>query len=80
MTGPDHYREAEELLAQASREFLAPDGDPTTALAAAQVHATLAQAAASAHQAAAMATAHGLQSPALNDWAAATGPDERTRP
>jgi hypothetical protein len=37
-----HRTEAEALLKQAAKEFIAPDGDPTTALAAAQVHATLA--------------------------------------
>lgn len=39
----DHRTEAEALLKQAAKEFIAPDGDPTTALAAAQVHATLAR-------------------------------------
>ncbi|MEE1812642.1 hypothetical protein [Streptomyces sp. BE133] len=48
MTGPEHYREAEELLTQASRNFLRGD-DTTSAVAAAQVHATLALAAATAH-------------------------------
>jgi hypothetical protein len=38
----DHRAEAEQLLTQAAREFLHPDGNPTHALAAAQVHATLA--------------------------------------
>ncbi|GII84574.1 hypothetical protein Ssi03_25640 [Sphaerisporangium siamense] len=43
MTGPEHYREAEKLLAQyGDPEFAAID------LAAAQVHATLALAAATA--------------------------------
>jgi hypothetical protein len=39
----DHRAEAEALLKQAAKEFITPDGDPTTALAAAQVHATLAR-------------------------------------
>lgn len=39
----DHRAEAEEHLKVAAREFLAPEGDPTHALAAAQVHATLAR-------------------------------------
>ena len=49
MTGPEHYREAERLLAEAGAEgaegtyFVRPES-----LAAAQVHATLAHAAATA--------------------------------
>jgi hypothetical protein len=39
----DHRAEAEEHLKVAAREFLSPNGDPTHALAAAQVHATLAR-------------------------------------
>lgn len=39
----DHRTEAEELLKQAAKESITPDGDPTHALAAAQVHATLAR-------------------------------------
>lgn len=39
----NHRTEAEALLAQAAKEFITPDGDPTCALAAAQVHATLAR-------------------------------------
>jgi hypothetical protein len=42
MNGPEHYREAEQLLTQAARNFLR-DGEPGSALAAAQVHALLAQ-------------------------------------
>jgi len=38
----NHRAEAEEHLRVAAREFLTPEGDPTHALAAAQVHATLA--------------------------------------
>lgn len=38
----NHRAEAEAHLAQAARESITPDGDPTHALAAAQVHATLA--------------------------------------
>lgn len=38
----NHRTEAEKLLDQAAREFMHPEGDPTHALAAAQVHATLA--------------------------------------
>ncbi|MGA5424572.1 hypothetical protein [Streptomyces lavendulocolor] len=45
MTGPDHHRLAEALLAKANR---AEADDAPTLLAAAQVHATLALAAATA--------------------------------
>lgn len=44
MTGPEHYKKAEELLAQAERAVTAEQGANT--LAAAQVHASLAQVAA----------------------------------
>ncbi|MFE6868364.1 hypothetical protein ACFVFS_17580 [Kitasatospora sp. NPDC057692] len=47
MTGPEHYREAEALLSEASRNFLRGD-DPMPALVTAQAHATLALAAATA--------------------------------
>lgn len=49
MTGPEHYREAEAHLASAAQSFVRGD-DPTSALAAAQAHATLALAAATALQ------------------------------
>ncbi|MEU5660132.1 hypothetical protein ABZ802_31615 [Streptomyces sp. NPDC047737] len=48
MTGPEHYREAEALLVSASGNFLRGE-DTSSALAAAQVHATLALAAVTAH-------------------------------
>lgn len=55
MTGPDHYREAERLLAGTQRNGPWADGSgarvepPSTHdIAKAQVHATLAQAAATA--------------------------------
>lgn len=50
MTGPEHYREAEQLLTEALTQFQGPGYDAETArkLAAAQVHATLAAAAAAA--------------------------------
>ena len=50
MTGPDHYRKAEELAAQA-REYLGRgEGQDSAAVwaAVAQIHATLALAAATA--------------------------------
>ena len=50
MTGPEHYREAERLLAE--EVFITPHGTVTRSfeetVAAAQVHATLALAAATA--------------------------------
>ena len=49
MTGPDHYREAEQLIRHV--EGLHPSDDPTDHLALAQVHATLALAAATAYPA-----------------------------
>lgn len=45
MNGPDHYRQAEQALAAATRSSLA-DGEAGYHLAAAQAHATLAVAAA----------------------------------
>lgn len=54
MTGPDHYTEAERLLAGVTMDATHPDGsavirsDEPETIAAAQVHATLALAAATA--------------------------------
>ena len=50
MTGPDHYRKAEELAAEAHNYLGQGDGHATAAVWAtvAQVHATLALAAATA--------------------------------
>lgn len=51
MTGPEHYREAERLLAAATDDdgdIQTDDGMTANILAAAQVHATLAHAAATA--------------------------------
>lgn len=50
MTGPDHYRKAEELAAKAHRLLGQGEGQDTAAVwaAVAQVHATLAHAAAAA--------------------------------
>jgi hypothetical protein len=79
MTGPEHYREAERLLRQASdqdndgnRYFLA---DSECDLAAAQVHATLALAAAQAYPAVAayIGDEHGLWVE-QREWANATAP------
>ncbi|MEC4615833.1 hypothetical protein [Tsukamurella tyrosinosolvens] len=46
MTGPEHYAEAERLLALAAEEYDVADPYHTSAVASAQVHATLALAAA----------------------------------
>jgi hypothetical protein len=62
MTGPDHYAEAERLLALAERHSSGATYGPewTLTLAAAQVHATLALAA---------ATAGGTAGPDSRAWA-----------
>jgi hypothetical protein len=62
MTGPDHYAEAERLLALAERHGSGATYGPewTLTLAAAQVHATLALAA---------ATAGGAAGPDSRAWA-----------
>jgi len=69
MTGPEHYAEAERLLALADRHTRGVTYAPewTLTLTAAQVHATLALAA---------ATAVGMAGPDLQAWAdvAATKP------
>ena len=64
MTGPEHYTEAERLLALAGRHSSGATYDPEWALTltAAQVHATLALAA---------ATAVGTAGPDSREWAAA---------
>lgn len=70
MTGPEHYREAELLLKSAADNFLR-DGNAGSALAAAQVHATLALAAATIEQAATIQLhALGSTSLAVEEWAA----------
>ena len=50
MTGPDHYRKAEELAAKAHEYLGQGDGQASAAIwtAVAQIHATLALAAATA--------------------------------
>jgi 4-hydroxybenzoate polyprenyltransferase len=72
MTGPDHYAEAERLLALAGRHSSGATYGPewTLTLAAAQIHATLALAA---------ATAVGTAGPDGHAWAdvAATMPNAR---
>lgn len=74
MTGPDHYAEAERLLALAGRHSKGAtyDQEWTPTLAAAQIHATLALAA---------ATAVGTAGPDSRAWAdvAATKPSTTGR-
>lgn len=73
MTGPEHYREAEFLLAAA--DAYDQDGAPQTAAARraeAQVHATLAQAAATALLAALFATHADINHPHDDAWDDAT--------
>jgi hypothetical protein len=60
VNGPEHYREAERLLKSAAQNFLR-DGTPGSALAAAQVHATLALAAATAREATKGGSAHAME-------------------
>ena len=54
MTGPEHYREAERLIAAVTMDSTHPDGSPVIrsdepeTIALAQVHATLALAASTA--------------------------------
>lgn len=66
MTGPEHYREAEELLAIARKPSIdGRDGAATRALATAQVHATLALAAATVIQ----PSGYGCDRPEWIEWA-----------
>lgn len=78
MTGPEHYREAEAHLATAAQNFLAGD-DASSALAAAQVHATLALAAATAVNTAVNAFRDDINSNDVEEWAAAMYPQEAPR-
>jgi hypothetical protein len=69
MTGPEHYLEAERHLKSAADNFLR-DGNPGSALAAAQVHATLALAAATVEQTATLQLRTlGDTSLAVDEWA-----------
>ncbi|MFE0727908.1 hypothetical protein ACFW2X_06590 [Streptomyces antibioticus] len=72
MTGPEHYCEAEAHLASAARDFLRGE-DTSSALAAAQVHATLALAAATAMQAPVDGAEPGMSSPEYAAWYEAAG-------
>ncbi|MFB8101313.1 hypothetical protein ACFC3O_00500 [Streptomyces sp. NPDC056007] len=73
MTGPEHYREAERLLA------LADYHDDPARCAAAQVHATLALAAATAVNTAVNAFRDDINSDDVEEWAAAMYPQEDPR-
>lgn len=77
MNGPDHYREAERLLAAAreSKEttFEGHNPEADREIAAAQVHATLALTAATAMQAAVDGSEPGMGSPEFAAWYAAAG-------
>jgi hypothetical protein len=66
MTGPDHYRKAEELAAKADEYVGRGEGQESAAVwaAVAQIHATLALAA---------ATALGTRSPDGQAWADVAG-------
>jgi ferric-dicitrate binding protein FerR (iron transport regulator) len=79
VTGPEHYREAEDLLALAGEQTMAAAaGDPTSGdprepernIAAAQVHATLALAAGMALQAVGN---YPVSAPYATAWSDATG-------
>ncbi|WP_318202911.1 hypothetical protein [Streptomyces sp. SCL15-4] len=76
MTGPEHYREAERLLAM-SRDILRPNDDghceADRIIAEAQVHATLALTAATAMQAAVDGSEHGMGGPEYAAWYEAAG-------
>ena len=63
MTGPEHYKAAEDLLGEAVEAVVGSD-EEMWAVAAAQVHATLAQAAAT------MDAANGTH---IRDWKHAIG-------
>lgn len=75
MTGPEHYREAERLMAESDDVLRPHDEGPCEAdrmLAAAQVHATLALAAATA-------LTPGVNSPSRGAWVSAVHEMESPR-
>lgn len=69
MTGPEHYREAERLLAALYQPGAEPNVLVETILAEAQVHATLGLAAATAARLADRYVGDGEH---INDWTQAT--------
>lgn len=76
MTGAEHYRQAEKLLANADHADLGGD-EERYYLAVAQVHATLAQAAATMAATFAVIGAGRLDpSDAAHEWDAALRPDQ----
>ena len=73
MTGPEHYQEAERLLAFASSPAASGNVEADQALKAAQVHATLALAAATMDAADAESGARGERWPVrVGNWVAVT--------
>lgn len=74
MTGPEHYREAERLIAR-SNECYADDPAVVLALEEAQVHATLALAAATALDA---VKDYACNRAEVTQWNGIAAPDERT--
>lgn len=79
MTGPEHYREAQDLLRLATIDrnqlFAESNLEPAEALAAAQVHATLALTAATALGTWLSHAHDDGPSRDTSDWYAAVGPD-----
>ncbi|WP_086710277.1 hypothetical protein [Streptomyces antimycoticus] len=77
MTGPEHYREAERLLAVAAEDsnttFEGHNLEADRTIAEAQVHATLALAAATAMQAAVDGSEPGMGSGEFHEWYQAAG-------
>ncbi|MER5694879.1 hypothetical protein ACWDBO_31215 [Streptomyces mirabilis] len=79
MTGPEHYLESERLLKSAADNFLR-HGNAGSALAAAQVHATLALAAATAMGAVVEDDLAGFTVEERDAWYAVAGTRPGTRP
>ncbi|MFD8866070.1 hypothetical protein ACFV1F_17125 [Streptomyces sp. NPDC059590] len=76
MTGPEHYREAERLLAESRTELRPNDEGHCEAdrtIAEAQAHAMLALAAATAMQAAVDGSEPGMGSAEFHEWYQAAG-------
>ncbi|MFF9639427.1 hypothetical protein ACF1D2_33210 [Streptomyces bacillaris] len=82
MTGPEHYRLAEQLLSETwemEADPLDNNADMARRIAAAQVHATLALAAATAVNTAVNAFRDDINSDDVAEWAAAMYPQEDPR-
>lgn len=78
MTGPEHYRKAEQRLLMAWEEDRTPE-DVRHLVAEAQVYATLALAAATAVNTAVNAFRDDINSNDVAEWAAAMYPQEDPR-